>query len=83
MIVQLTRGARFSKQYLFVWIWFFLGVACAVASVAIYPVCNTAWSNLLSFSAAIAGFGATLGVAMTVVVPRSCSDETQPKRKID
>lgn len=80
-IVQLTQGSRFSKQYMFVWIWFFLGVLCAIASVVIYPFCNTAWSSLLSFIATIAGFGATLSVAMTVVKPHSA--ETDSKKKVE
>jgi uncharacterized membrane protein YczE len=81
MIIQLTQGSRLSKQYMYVWIWFSVGVVCAVVSVAIYPVCNTAWSSLLSFFAAIAGFGATLSVAMTVANPRS--DEPLAKKKVD
>jgi hypothetical protein len=61
--------------------WFALGILCAIASVAIYPFCNTGWSSLLSFFATIAGFGATLSVAMTVAKPRS--DEPLAKKKVE
>jgi hypothetical protein len=81
MIIQLTHGSRFSNQYKFVWIWFFIGILCAGVSVAIYPFCNTAWSSLLSFFATIAGFGATLSVTMTVEKPRSANSGA--KKKID
>jgi hypothetical protein len=81
MIIQLTHGSRFSKQYIFVWIWFFIGILCAGISMAIYPFFNTAWSSLLSFFAAIAGFGATLSVTMTVEKPRSAN--LGAKKKID
>jgi hypothetical protein len=81
MITQLTQGSRLSNRYMYVWIWFALGIVCAIISVAIYPFCNTAWSSLLSFFATIAGFGATLSVAMTVANPRS--DEPPAKKKID
>ncbi|GAB7333345.1 hypothetical protein MBLNU13_g04967t2 [Cladosporium sp. NU13] len=81
MIVQLTQGSRLSKQYIYVWIWFSVGIICAIISVTIYPFCNTAWSSLLSFFATIAGFGATLSVAMTVGNP--CSDEPLTKKKVD
>lgn len=66
MIVQLAGGSRFSAQYAHTWIWFSVGVLCAIVSVAIYPFCNTGWSSLLSFSATVAGFGATLSVALAV-----------------
>ena len=81
MIIQLTQGSRLSKQYMYVWIWFSVGVLCAVVSVTIYPFCNTAWSSLLSFFATVSGFGATLSVAMTVANPRS--DEPLVKKKVD
>ena len=81
MIIQLTQGSRFSKQYMYVWIWFILGIVCAIVSVAIYPFCNTAWSSIMSFFATIAGFGATLSVAMTVARPRS--DEPLAKKKVE
>jgi hypothetical protein len=81
MIIQLTHGSRFSKQYIFVWIWFFIGILCAGVSVAIYPFFNTAWSSLLSFFAAIAGFGATLSVTMTVERPRLAGSGA--KKKVD
>jgi CDP-diglyceride synthetase len=81
MIIQLTQGSRLSKQYMYVWIWFSVGVLCAVVSVTIYPFCNTAWSSLLSFFATVSGFGATLSVAMTVANPRS--DEPLAKKKVD
>lgn len=66
MIVQLTLGSPSMRTHASTWLWFALGILCATASVAIYPFCNTAWSSLLSFFATIAGFGATLSVAMTV-----------------
>ena len=81
MIIQLTEGSRFSNRYMHVWIWFFLGVVCAIISVAIYPFCNTAWSSLLSFFATIAGFGAMLSVAMIVASPRS--GESVAKKKVE
>jgi CDP-diglyceride synthetase len=81
MIIQLTHGSRSSKNHLVTWMWFALGILCAIASVAIYPLCNTAWSSLLSFFATIAGFGATLSVAMTVANPRS--DGPLAKKKTD
>jgi hypothetical protein len=81
MIIQLTQGSRLSKQYMYVWIWFILGIVCAIISVAIYPFCNTAWSSIMSFFATMAGFGATLSVAMTVASPRS--DEPLAKKKVD
>jgi hypothetical protein len=81
MIIQLTEGSRFSKRYMYVWIWFFLGILCASISVAIYPFCNTAWSSLMSFFATIAGFGATLSVAMTIGTTRS--DAAILKKKTD
>ena len=81
MIIQLTQGSRLSKQYMCVWIWFILDIVCAIISVAIYPFCNTAWSSLMSFFATIAGFGATLSVAMTVASPRS--DEQPAKKKVE
>lgn len=81
MIIQLTQGSRLSKQYMYVWIWFILGIVCAIISVAIYPFCNTAWSSIMSFFATIAGFGATLSVAMTVASPRS--GEPLAKKKVD
>jgi hypothetical protein len=81
MIIQLTHGSRFSKQYIFVWIWFFIGILCAGVSVAIYPFFNTAWSSLLSFFAAIAGFGATLSVTMTVGKPHPAGSGA--KKKVD
>jgi hypothetical protein len=81
MTIQLTHGSRFSKQYIFVWIWFFIGILCAGVSVAIYPFFNTAWSSLLSFFATIAGFGATLSVTMTVGKPRPAGSGA--KKRID
>jgi hypothetical protein len=81
MIIQLTHGSRFSKQYIYVWIWFFIGILCAGVSVAIYPFFNTAWSSLLSFFATIAGFGATLSVTMTVEKPRSADLGAKKKKK--
>jgi hypothetical protein len=81
MIIQLTHGSRFSKQYIHVWIWFFIGILCAGVSVAIYPFFNTAWSSLLSFFATIAGFGATLSVTMTVEKPRSADLGAKKKKK--
>lgn len=81
MIIQLTEGSRFSTRYMYVWIWFFLGIVCAIISVAIYPFCNTAWSSLMSFFATIAGFGATLSVAMTIETTRS--DAPNSKKKIE
>jgi hypothetical protein len=82
MIIQLTHGSRFSKQYIFVWIWFFIGILCAGVSVAIYPFFDTtAWSSLLSFFATIAGFGATLSVTMTVGKPHPAGSGA--KKKVD
>jgi len=63
-IMQLAGGSRFSRSNVATWIWFFVGVCCAVASAAIYPFYNTLWSSLLAFFSNIAAFGSMLAVTM-------------------
>lgn len=65
MVLPLWKGSWTIKIHLITAFWIFIGVACAITSMAIYEGYNTAWSSLLAFFATVAGFAATLSIAMT------------------
>lgn len=66
MVIPLIKGSWLSAPYIVTWMWFGVGLGCAVMSIVIYPLCNPGWSSLLAFCATIAGFGATLSITMAV-----------------
>lgn len=65
MVLPLWKSSWAFKTHIITALWVVSGIACAIASVAIYVDYNTAWSSLLAFFATIAGFGATLSITMT------------------
>lgn len=66
MVIPLVKGSWLSTPYIVTWMWFAVGLGCAVMSIVIYPLCNPGWSSLLAFCATIAGFGATLSITTAV-----------------
>ncbi|KAF7198650.1 hypothetical protein HII31_00389 [Pseudocercospora fuligena] len=69
LTLQLMKESWLSPAYTTTWIFTALGVICAILSIAIYPLCNTGWSSILSFFGSIMSQGAVLVMTQAVARP--------------
>lgn len=67
-IVPLIRDSWFTAAYTVTWVLWGAGFACAIISVGIYTLCNSAYSSAVSYFGSVFSLMAVL--AATQVVPK-------------
>ncbi|OOQ91749.1 hypothetical protein PEBR_09359 [Penicillium brasilianum] len=77
MVIPLLKKSWFSPAYNTMWIFFTLGVAFAILSIAIYPLVNTGWSFMVAF------FGSIASVASVLVTTQAAAKDVPHKIKND